>query len=163
MSEQDTRIVYCFANRALPNDSEQGSLIPIIEETPDGLVRADPEVYVNNGKIHVTRGYQDKFASLPENTIFKVEATVSRAWDDTRKGLSKFVTFDRVSAPAAALVICMVIETDYPDPTIQDGMRCSSAHLPVDLFFIRCTNLDGNSVLVGPLSVILGSEKNDNG
>jgi len=165
MSEQETRIVYCLANRERLNDSEQGSLIPIIEGSRDGLVMADPQVYINTGKIHVTRGYHSKFASLPDGTIFKVEATVSRSWDSSNShdGISKFVTFDKVSSPAGILDICMVIDADYPDPSIQGGMRCSSIYLPIELFFIRCTDSDKKPVLVGPLSVIPGSEKDDNG
>lgn len=165
MSQQDTRVVYCFKNREHHNDSEQGSLTPIIEETHDGLVKADPQVYLYTGNIHVTRGYRNNFSALPDNTIFRVEATVSRAWNeqDNHQGMSKYVTFDRVSAPAKALVISLIIDADYPDPKTQGGMKCSSPFLPVDLFFIRCINSDDQPVIIGPLSVISGSQKDESG
>jgi len=165
MSEQDTRIVYCLTDRERQTDSEQGSLIPIMEETQNGLVLADPDIYINTGKIHVTRGYHNKFASLPEGTVFRVEANVSRSWnsDDSHDGISKFVTFDKISAPANPLDICIIIDADYPEPSVQGGMRCSSSFMPVDLFFIRSINPDGKQVLVGPLSIVSGSEKDDNG
>ena len=166
MSQQETRIVYCTKHREHHTDSEQGSLNPIIEETRDGLIEVDKEVYVNSGLIHVTRGYHNKFAALPDGTIFKVEATVSRAWNDRTEnsfGMSKFVTFDNASAPAPTLTVCQLIKADYPNPKIQDGMRCSSKYLPVDLFFIKCINSGGKEVVVGPLSVASGAKKDEDG
>lgn len=165
MTDDQTRTVYCLADREHINDPEQGSLIPIIEKSIDGCLPADLLSYPNNGKIHVTKGYHNKYASLPRETVFQVEASVSRSWDpdDSHDGISKYVTYFRLSETANPLQIALVIDSDYPDPSKPDGMRARSTYLPVDLFFIRCFTPEGKNVLLGPLSIISGTVVDDNG
>lgn len=67
MAQQDNekRTVYCIPERQTSRDTDQGFLKPIFEETIDGLIPVPSDVYVNNGLVHVTRGY-NKFANAQD-------------------------------------------------------------------------------------------------
>ncbi len=163
--DQESRNVYCLADRELLNDPEQGSLIPIAEKTINGCISVDVSSFPNNGKIHVTRGYHDKFTTHPRETVFLVGSSISTAWnpEDAHDGISKYVTYYRNAEAANPLQIALVIESDYPDPSQLGGMKAKSPFLPVDLFFIRCVSPERKNVIIGPLSIIKGTEIEENG
>jgi hypothetical protein len=120
MGQQDNekRIVYCIPERQNSRDVDQGFLKPIFEEETIGeLVPASSDVYVKNGLIHVTKGY-NKFASAQDGQFFKVEVSVSRSWDenDSHDGISKYVTFDKLAEPSKYFDVCLLLDGEYPEP-----------------------------------------------
>ena len=166
MGQQDTdkRIVYCIPERQNSRDVDQGLIRPVFEETIDGLVPVSLDVYVNNGFVHVTKGY-NKFSSAQAGQFFKVEVGISRSWDenDSHDGISKYVTFDKLAEPAKYLDVCLLLDGEYPDPGKLEGMTCATTQLPIDGFFLRCANSEGKQVVVGPLDVVRDSVRYEEG
>lgn len=156
--DNDKRIVYCIPERENSRDMEQGLIRPMFEETIDGLVPVSSDVYIKNGFVHVTKGY-NKFSNAQEGQFFKVEVGVSRSWDenDSHDGISKYVTFDKLAEPSKYLDVCLLLNGEYPEPSKLEGITCSVRQLPIDGFFIRCTNPEGKKVIVGPLDVLRDS------
>ena len=160
----DKRIVYCTPERQNTRDIEQGFLKPVFEETIDGLVPVDLDVYMKNGLIHVTKGY-NKFLNLQDGQFLKVEASVSRSWNenDSHDGISKYVTFDKLTEVSKYLDVCVLLEGEYPDPNKFEGMTCEATNLPSDGFFIDCIDPEGKRVIIGPLDVLRDSIRQEEG
>lgn len=165
MRDSEERIVYCLAEHANFNDDEVGSIIPVFEQTVDGLKKVEPDVFVNNGKIHVTKGYHKVFQNQPAGQFFKVTATVSLSWnpENAHDGISKYVTYDKNSVIAKPFTICDVVEGQYPNPTSSHGLQCNVSYIPADGFFIDCMSPDNDDVIVGPFNVVRESIRNNDG
>jgi len=161
----ESKIVYCVPDREQYNDPEQGEIRPVFEEINGELVLSDVDSYINNKRIHVTKGYKSKFSSSGFNDFFKVTVSVSRSWrpSEKRPGIAKYVTYDRLVEQAKYLDISMVVDADYPEPGKVGGMSCRLNVLPTDGFFIRCTTPDNLKVLIGPLDIDSKSIKSSDG
>lgn len=162
--DNDKRIVYCIPERQSTSNMEQGFLKPVFEETIDGLVPVDLDVYVKNGLIHVTKGY-NKFENSQDGQFFKVEVSVSRSWNenDSHDGISKYVTYDKLAELSKYLDVCILLDAEYPNPNKLEGMTCEATNLPADGFFIRCTDPEGKQVIIGPLDVLRDSIRQEEG
>lgn len=152
----ETKTVYCLQDRENFNNSEQGSLRPIFEETVDGIILADPDVFINNGKIHFTKGYSNNFTSSTRNHLFKLEVNISSAWDEnsSHDDISKYTSYDKMLLPIKSLEICQLLDAEFPEPSVSAGLVCSAYRVPEDLFFIKCSNSNNQQVIVGPLDVV---------
>ena len=159
--DQDRIYVYCVPEtRGSQNDPDKGFLRPIFVDTVNGLVVANPEIFERNGSIRVTTGFQ-KFSSPNNYRFFKVEATVSNAWDpnNTHNGISKYVTFDRVAQQAGLLDVATLITSDYPDPSKSGSFVCAAESAPTDFVFLKCTGINERKYIIGPLDVVRDSVK----
>jgi hypothetical protein len=157
MSEyEQARTVYCLAYKEFTTDPNGGLLIPMFEELNNEIQPTDRATFVNNGLIHVTKGYHNIFGLERAGTIFKVKATVDRKWDPETsvENLSKYVTYDKESEIAKYLTVSQIVDGDFPDLNKSSSLQSHGEYVPTDGFFISCTNPDnGNDVLVGPLDV----------
>lgn len=155
LRNEDKKIVFCIPERQGSQESGQGLLRPVFEVTIDGLKPVIEGDFMNNGFIHVTKGY-NKFVNAKDGQFYKVEANVSRSWDenDSHDGISKYVTFDRFAELSKYLDVNLLIEGDYPDPGRVDGMTCYASSIPVEGFFISCVGNNGNKLIVGPVEAV---------
>jgi hypothetical protein len=162
---EESKIVFCVPDREQYNDPEQGSIRPVFEELNGELFLSDTNNYINNKRIHVTKGYKSKFSNAKPNDFFKVQVSISRSWTplEKRPGIAKYVTYDRLVEPAKYLDISMVIDAHYPEPSKVGGMSCTLHFIPTDGFFIKCFTPDNLKALVGPLDVDLKSVKSSDG
>jgi len=151
----------CEANRQANYSDDKGYLRPILKKTDDGYIAVGDDDFANEGLINVTAGFlliKKNEAYSSQRKWYEVQVLTNNAYTPDNPKSAKYSTYNlgntkNIKPHQDQLLICSVIEGDFPNLKNTGQNVLISEFIPTKSFYLECSHPDheDQKILIGPL------------